>query len=285
MRTRRPGGIIRMMSPTGSRSTSSPGAMPYCSAIRFGIVSWSLLVTFAIVLTLARRLSFSIAEQRRPSAGHDSSTGARSVGSARLDTNKKAGEAFRPRPPRLPADRQHPAGADRLFALADREALSDFHRDRAAQLHGHALRVAGHHAIDAVRPADRARRVRGAEVELRLVPLRERSMPAAFLLREDVELAVEALMRRDAAGPRQHLTTFHLVGLAASKQHARLVARAAVVDDLAKDLDARARGFDRGLESHDLDLVADAHDAALDAARRDRAAPRDRVNTLDPHQE
>src|SRR3546814_2742328 len=61
--------------------------------------------------------------------------------------------------------------------------------------------------------------------------------------------------------------------------------RLARVQQLAEHLDARADRLLGIADAHDLDLVANLHDAALDAPGHHRAAPRDREHVLDRHQE
>ena len=57
------------------------------------------------------------------------------------------------------------------------------------------------------------------------------------------------------------------------------------VQQLAEHLHARHHALLRVLQADDLDLLADLHLAALDAARHHRAAARDREHVLDRHQE
>ena len=59
--------------------------------------------------------------------------------------------------------------------------------------------IAGHDHLDAFRQLDRAGHVRGAEIELRAVVGEERRVPAAFVLRENVDLRLELLVRLDRA--------------------------------------------------------------------------------------
>src|SRR6266511_2750987 len=70
--------------------------------------------------------------------------------------------------------------------------------------------VAGHHHLDALRKLNRPRHVRRPEVELRAVPVEERCVAAALLLREDVHLGLELRVRRDRARLREHLPALDL---------------------------------------------------------------------------
>src|SRR5262249_37892156 len=97
------------------------------------------------------------------------------------------------------------AGADGLAALANREAQTFLAGDRRDELDLQADVVAGHDHLGPLGQRHQARHVRRAEVELRAVPLEERSVATALFLLEDIDLAHEVLVRRDAAGLRQHL--------------------------------------------------------------------------------
>src|SRR5512135_955383 len=169
-------------------------------------------------------------------------------------------------------DLRDDAGADGAAALADRKAQALFHRDRADQLDRHLDVVARHHHLDALRQLHRTRHVRRAEVKLRPIALEERRVTPALLLRQHVHLALELGVRRDRARLRQHLATLHFLALRAAQQHAHVVARLPLVEQLAEHLDARAGGLERRAQPHDLDFVVHLHDAALDAARHHRAA-------------
>ena len=84
---------------------------------------------------------------------------------------------------------------------------------------------------------------------------------------------------------RQNLAALDLLALRAAQQNADIVARLALVQKLAEHLNARARRLLRLLDADNLDLVADIHDPALDTARHNRAAARNREHVLDRHQE
>src|SRR5437763_1772071 len=83
------------------------------------------------------------------------------------------------------------------------------------ELHPQAHVVARHHHLRALGERAQARDVRRPEVELRPVPLEERRVPSALLLLQDVDLALEVLVRRDAPRLRQHLTALDLLPLRA----------------------------------------------------------------------
>src|SRR5918992_1595440 len=90
--------------------------------------------------------------------------------------------------------------ANRTTTLADRELEVLLHRDRLDELDAHRGVVARHDHLGALGERDDAGDVRGPEVELRTVVLEERGVPAALLLGEDVDLALELRVRRGGAG-------------------------------------------------------------------------------------
>jgi hypothetical protein len=88
-------------------------------------------------------------------------------------------------------------------------------------------------------------------------------MTAALLLSQHVYLALEPGVRRDAARTRQHLTSLDFSRLTPRRQYAHVVARTSLIDELAKDLDARACCPDRPPQAHDLSLVIHTNDDRL----------------------
>ena len=176
------------------------------------------------------------------------------------------------------------ARADRAPALPDGEPQALVHGDRLDQLDLHLDVVAGHDHLDALGQLGHAGDVGGAEVELRPVAREERSVTAALLLLQDVDLGLELGVRRDRAGLAQHLAALDLLALGPAQQAADVVARLALVEDLAEHLNARDDGRGGVVDADDLDGVAGVDDALLDAAGRDRAAAGDREHVLDGHQ-
>src|SRR5690606_26721165 len=175
------------------------------------------------------------------------------------------------------------ARADRTAAFADREAQALVHRDRVDQRHRHLHVVARHHHLHALRQLAGAGDVGGAEVELRAIPLEERRVAAALVLRQHVDLGLELGVRLDRTRLAQPLAALDVVTLGAAQQQAGVVARLALVEQLAGHLHAGDRGLDRRTDADDLDFLAHLDDAALDAAGHHRATTRDREHVLDRH--
>src|SRR4051812_47627536 len=137
----------------------------------------------------------------------------------------------------LLGDLGDPAGADGAAALADGEAQTLLHGDGLDQLDLHLGVVTGHDHLGALGEGHDAGHVRGAEVELRAVVVEERGVPAALVLAEDVDLRLEIGVRRGRAGLDDDLATLDLLALDATQEQADVLARAALVEELAEHLD------------------------------------------------
>ena len=83
----------------------------------------------------------------------------------------------------------------------------------------------------------------------------------------------------------EHLSALDFFLFRAAQQDADVVARHALVEQLAEHLDAGDDLLLRRTEADDFDFLAHLHRAALDAARDDGAAARDREHVFDRHQE
>src|SRR3954471_7871739 len=172
------------------------------------------------------------------------------------------------------------ARAHRAATLADGEAQALVHGDRLDEVDLHLDVVAGHDHLDALGQMGAARHVGRAEVELRTVAREARGVAAALLLLQHVHLGLELRVRRDRAGLAEHLAALDLLALRAAQQAADVVARLALVKDLAEHLDAGHDRVGRRADADDLDVVARIDDALLDAAGRDGAAAGDREDVL-----
>src|SRR5712692_1012125 len=186
---------------------------------------------------------------------------------------------------RLLEDLGDHASADRPPALADGEAQALVHGDGGDEVDLQLHVVAGHHHFRALGQRAHAGHVGGAEVELRPVAVEEGRVPPALLLGEHVGLGLELGVRGDRARLGKHLAALDLLALGAAQEAADVVARDALVEQLAEHLDAGDDGLGGRLDADDLDLLADLDLAALDAAGGDRAAGADREHVLDRHEE
>src|SRR5205814_10612673 len=96
-------------------------------------------------------------------------------------------------------------GSNRAAALANHEARALFEGDRRHQLASDRRVVTRHHHLNAFGKVERARYVGRPEIELRTVAVEERRVAAAFLLRQNVDIALELRVRFDAARLGQYL--------------------------------------------------------------------------------
>src|SRR5438309_1985605 len=180
--------------------------------------------------------------------------------------------------------RDHPR-PHRAAALADREAQLLLHRDRRDQLDRHLRVVPRHHHLHPRRQLHRPRHVRGPQVELRPVPLEERRVTAALLLRQDVHLGIERGVRRDATRIREHHAPLDIRLLHPAQQQADVVPRLPFVQQLAEHLDPRHHHLLVRPEAHHLHFLAHLDLAPVDPPRGHRAAPRAPEHVRHRHQE
>src|SRR5215218_4734339 len=183
-------------------------------------------------------------------------------------------------------DLDDPAGADGAATLTDGEPEALLHGDGLDQLDRHLGVVAVNDNLGARGQRDDTGDVRGAEVELRAVVVEERRVPAALVLREDVDRALEVRVRSDGTRLHDDLTALDVLALDAAQQQTDVVTGLALVEQLAEHLDTGDRRLRRGrADADDLDLLGDLDDAALHATGHDGAAAGDGEDVLDGHEE
>ncbi len=100
---------------------------------------------------------------------------------------------------KLLVDLDNNAGTNRTAAFTDSETEAFLDSDRGDQLNVHLNVIARHAHLGAFRQADNASNVGRSEIELRTIVVEERSMTAAFILRQDVNLAAEFGVRMNGA--------------------------------------------------------------------------------------
>src|SRR5512132_1399957 len=182
-------------------------------------------------------------------------------------------------------DRGHATGAHGAPTLADREAQALFHRDRGDQLDRHLDVVPRHHHLDPTGEVRGAGDVGRAEVELGAVAVEERGVAPTLLLGKHVDLGLEVRVRGDRAGLGEDLAALDVFLVDPPKEHPDVVPGAHLVQELAEHLQVGRRGLAGVGDPDDLDLGHLREGPALDPARDDRAAPGDREDVLDRHQE
>src|SRR5690242_6059326 len=220
------------------------------------------------------------------------------------DAKEPTNRSFRPRPAYLTKLKSEPRDPDpesrgwrpillrdvrdnprayRTAAFADREPEARVHGDRSDQLDRQVHVVARHHHLGALGENDLAGDVRRPEVELRTIVGEERRVTAALVLRQDVHFGREVGVRRDRAGLGQNLAALDVLTADAAQKRADVVARLALIEQLAEHLDARDDGLLGVANADDFDFVANLHDAGLDTAGHDGAAAGNREQVLDRH--
>ena len=114
------------------------------------------------------------------------------------------------------------------------------------QLDAHVGVVARHNHVLALGQVHDTGDVGGPEVELRTVVVEERRVTATLILGKDVDLRLELGVRGDRAGLAADLTALNVLTLGATQQHADVLARLALVEQLAEHLDTGDGGLEAG---------------------------------------
>src|SRR5262245_13154910 len=182
-------------------------------------------------------------------------------------------------------DPRDDACAHSLVAFPDGEAGLRLHRDRLVELDCKLGIVTGQHHFCSLLELDGAGHVRRPEVKLRTIVAEEGGVAPAFLLSQDVHLRLEAPMRQNRTGARQHLTALHRIPIDAAQQATHVIAGLTHVEDLLVRLDADDDRASRLAKADDLNVIAVLDNAALDQPSDNRPATGNRVHTLDRHQE
>src|SRR5262249_30369438 len=179
-------------------------------------------------------------------------------------------------------DLRDDAGADGAATLADGEAQLLLHRDRRDQLHFHVHVVPRHHHLPPRRQVPHPPHVRGAEVELRPIPIEERRVPAPFLLGQHIHRRLELGMRRDR--PRRHHAhpPLQVLLLDPPQQQPNVVPRNRLVHALAEHLHPRHHRVARLPQPHPLHLAPRPHLPALRPPRPPPPPPREPPHPLPP---
>ena len=130
---------------------------------------------------------------------------------------------------------------DGFATFADSKTVLIIHSHRSEQLNLKGHLVARHDDFFVGWKLYLTSHIGGAEVELRLVALGERSMAAAFLFLQDVNLCFKLSMRGDSTRFGNHLTTLNLIALNITKKEPSVVASLTLIESLVEGLDA---GYD-----------------------------------------
>ena len=130
---------------------------------------------------------------------------------------------------KLLVDSDYSAGAYGSAALTDSEAETYLDSDRSDKLNVHLYVIAGHAHLCALGKRNGTGNVSGSEIELGTIVVEERSMTAALVLGQNVNLAAELGVGVNGAGLRKNLTSLDLGSLNAAEQNAYVVACLSIV--------------------------------------------------------
>src|SRR5690606_8867907 len=169
--------------------------------------------------------------------------------------------------------------------FTDRKAQTFVHRNRVDQGDNHLDVVAWHYHLNTFWQLTGTGHVRGTEVELRTVTLEEWRVTTTLVLAQNVDLCLELGVRSDRARLGQYLTTLNFLTLGATQQHTHVLTSTAFVQQLAEHLNTGAGSLGGSLQAHNLDLVANAHDTALDTTGDHSTAAGDGEHVFDRQQE
>src|SRR5581483_10997741 len=160
------------------------------------------------------------------------------------------------------------ASANGAATFANGERYAWFRCHRLDQFHCHHDVVARHHHLHTFRQFDRAGHIRGTDVELGTITVKEGSMATTLFFGEDIDLGLEPLVRLDRAGFGKDLAALDVGALNATEQTAHVITSDAGVQGFLEHLDAcdddRAGLF---LHAHDLNVFTNCDLTALDTTR------------------
>ena len=148
--------------------------------------------------------------------------------------------------------------------------------------HAHFSRV----AVGVLEVADDARNVGCAEVELRAIVCKERSMTAALVFGKDINLSFELRVRMNRAGLCNNLTAFNFFTVNAAQKNTDVIAGNRAVEELAEHFDTRRNSLARLVTKTDnLNRLVEFQHAALNTTCGNRAASRDCEDVFNRHKE
>ena len=189
-------------------------------------------------------------------------------------------------PVRLLNNLDHLAGADGTAALADSELLALVHSDRGDKSDGDLDVIARHDHLHTLGQHDLTSDVKRTDEELRTIVVVERSVAAAFVLLQDVDLSLEHSVRSDGLGLGHDLTSLDFLLVDTTEEETYVVTSLTLVEELAEHLDTGDDSL-TGLicETDKLDRVADVDGTSLDTTGNDSTTTSDGEDVLDRHKE
>src|SRR3989338_6673026 len=154
---------------------------------------------------------------------------------------------------------RYDAGADRLPAFANSEALFLFKCDRSEEFPFEGHGVARHDQLLTFGERHFYGDIRRADVELRLVAGEERRVATALILGEDVDLGVKVGVRSNRTALRENLTAMHVFLLGAAEKNACVVACLTLLKLFIEHFNAGNGRLRRRLDADNLHFLADLY--------------------------
>ena len=183
-------------------------------------------------------------------------------------------------------DLDHLACTDGTAALADSELLALVHSDRGDELDGDLDVIARHNHLHTLGKHDLTGDVKRTDEELRTIVVVERSVAAAFVLLQDVDLSLEHSVRSDGLGLGHDLTSLDFLLVDTTEEETYVVTSLTLVEELAEHLDTGDDSLTRLIcETDELDRVADVDGTSLDTTGNDSTTTSDGEDVLDRHKE
>ena len=145
--------------------------------------------------------------------------------------------------------------------------------------------IARHYHLGAFLQFNRTRYIGRTEIELRTIVVEERSMTAAFFLRQNVAFAGELRVRRNRTRSCQNLAAFYFFTFRTAQQYADVVAGFAFVQQFAEHFNTCTGRLLGRFDAYDFDFVADMQNTALNTACYNRTAAGNREYVFNRHQE
>ena len=189
-------------------------------------------------------------------------------------------------PVRLLNNLDHLASANGTAALADSELLALVHSDRGDKSDGDLDVIARHNHLHTLGKHDLTGDVKRTDEELRTIVVVERSVAAAFVLLQDVDLSLEHSVRSDGLGLGHDLTSLDFLLVNTTEEETYVVTSLTLVEELAEHLDTGDDSLTRLIcETNELDRIADVDGTSLDTTGNDSTTASDGEDVLDRHKE
>src|SRR5262249_26778996 len=151
-----------------------------------------------------------------------------------------------------------------------------FHSDWSEQLHLKGDGVAWHNHFFVGWKFNLTSYVRCAEVELRLVALKEWGVAAAFFLGKDVDFAVKLGVRSDCTWLGQNLAALDVVTLNTAEQDTDVVASLTLVEHLLEHLNTSYNALASVADTDDFNFFVNLYYTLFDTAGSNSTTALDR---------